>query len=101
MNSRRLLLTSLARVTSGRGTDLSGVQPKIGPDSGRRQVLAATRAPEVFSLLLSFHRVALWASTPLFDHLVSAGEESGRDVETERFGGLPIDREIKTCRRLE
>jgi hypothetical protein len=54
MNSRRLLLTSSARVTSGRGTDRSGVQPEIGPDSGRRQGLAATRAPEIFSLLLFF-----------------------------------------------
>src|SRR5215207_7589404 len=31
----------------------------------------------------------------LFDHLVGASEEGGRDGEAERLGGLQVDRELE------
>jgi len=39
--------------------------------------------------------------TRLFDHFVGAGDECGRQVQSEHLGGLQIDDEFKLCRLLE
>jgi hypothetical protein len=35
---------------------------------------------------------------PLFDHLVGAGEERGRNFEAERVGGLHVDHQLELGR---
>src|SRR6266567_8678970 len=37
-------------------------------------------------------------SKPLFDHLISTGEQQGRHGQTERFGGLKIDYKLELGR---
>src|SRR5262249_46275547 len=43
---------------------------------------------------------AVQQRTQLFDHLVGAGENGGRDVEAERPGGLEIDHQLEFHRLL-
>jgi hypothetical protein len=37
----------------------------------------------------------------LFDHLISAGEDRGRDREAEGLGGLEIDHQLEGGRLLD
>jgi hypothetical protein len=39
-------------------------------------------------------------TAPLFDDLVSRGEQIGRYGQPERLGGLEIDYQLKLCRKL-
>src|SRR5215211_2669059 len=60
----------------------SGRYPLLGPD---------------------FHRLdrTSFVLAHLFDHLVGAREQRGRDVEPERLGGLDVDHELELGRLLD
>ena len=40
-------------------------------------------------------------TTALFDHLVGASEECGRDIEAERFGGLEVHHQFELGRLFD
>jgi hypothetical protein len=59
-----------------------------------------TVATPLFSTLSSGSATRVRSST-LFDHLVGAGEQRGRDGEAERLGGRQVDYEIERGRLLD
>ena len=37
----------------------------------------------------------------LFDHLIGAGKQHGRHIETQRLGGLKVDDQLDLCGPLD
>ena len=42
----------------------------------------------------------MWADEALFNQLVGAGEQAGRDREAKHLRGLKVDDELELCRLL-